>query len=277
MTASTIKFHFIRESLARFDGGAMFGHVPKAVWSKLAPADEFNRIECSCNAILARVGGLNILTDPGMGLKWTPKEAALYHLRARPWEELLAPHGLTPDDIHAVAMSHLHIDHAGALTRWDADGRAVPVFPNAKVYVQRLEWERANNPDSRSRPSYRPQDFVPLMESGQIVLIDGDGEFLPGVESVVTGGHTAAHQALRFADGDGGALWFLADIFPSTAHLKPHWVMGYDLYPMGVMEARARLLPELAKQGVRCALGHDPFQEIGRIVEVDGKYEWVGE
>lgn len=247
-----------------FDGGAMFGHVPKVVWNRLVDTDEYNRVLCSCNSLLVRIGGLNILTDPGMGQKWNEKELQLYGLTAKSYDDLLRPHGLTPADIDMVIPTHLHIDHAGGLTRWNASGEISLTFPKARVLVQRGEWHAANHPDPRSRPSYRPHDWQPVHDAGLLELLDGDTRIIDGIDVVVTGGHTLHHQAIRFTAG-GDTVWYLGDILPSSAHLKPHWVMGYDLYPIGVMESRARLLPLLEQDNVISVLGHDPFNTIGKI------------
>lgn len=272
MIIGDMEIHPLQNSLMRFDGGSCFGHVPKVVWNRFVEADEINRVLVGCNTLLVRFNGLNILTDVGMGEKWTEKEIGLYGLETKSWDGLLAPFGLAPEDIDIVLLSHLHIDHAGAMTRWDKDGNVVLTFPNATAYVQRGEWEAANNPDLRSRPSYRPHDFVPLMEAGKLELLDGDKKLFDGCELVVTGGHTRWHQVIIFAAGKEEVV-YTSDILPTALHLKPHWVMGYDLFPLGVMEARTQLLPRLSEPNVLIAFGHDPKNLLGHIREnEDGKH-----
>src|SRR5690606_6782424 len=145
----------------------------------------------------------------------------------------LAEAGVRVDDVSHVILTHLHLDHAGGATRRVGD-QLVPSFPNARYFVQRGEWDVANHPDQRSSPSYRPDDFRPLMEHGVLELLDGEGEILPGVSVRKTPGHTLHHQSVRIADGDR-VLWYLGDIFPTSRHLKPNYVMGFDLYPLEVM------------------------------------------
>lgn len=269
-----IEIHLLQESIVRMDGGAMFGHVPRVVWHKLAVPDEQNRLACACNCLLVKAPGRNIVIEAGMGNKWNEKEVGLYDLKGHSFAELLAPHGLTPAAIHLVIVSHLHIDHAGGLTRWDATGAVVPTFPNATVVVQRNELCAASNPDPRSRPSYRAHDFLPIEQSGKLRLVDGNGVVDAGIEVIVTGGHTAWHQVVRIEAGDE-TVWFLADLFPSSAHLKPHWVMGYDLIPLEVMRSRTRLLPVLAKPNVVAVFGHDPYIPVARIIEEKGAYRAI--
>lgn len=261
----------IAESTARFDGGAMFGHVPKVVWNRIVSCDEQNRVETAQNCLLLRdFHGRNILVETGMGAKWDAKERALYGLNGRDWAGLLHPHGLGTMDIDVVVLTHLHIDHAGGLTFRNDEGHLAPTFPTARIYVQEGEWSVANNPDPRSRPSYRADDFLPVEKSGQVVLVRGDRELFDGCAVRVTGGHTANHQLVRFDIG-GRFLYFLGDILPSSAHLKPHWVMGYDLFPMGVMESRARILREIVDTDHLCVFGHDPQVGIVRLVTIEGR------
>ncbi len=266
----------LREARLSFDGGAMFGHVPKTVWSRLVEADGLNRVRTACNTLLAHMNGRWVLTDPGMGTRWNEKERDLYALEVPTYEEILAPAGIAPADIALVILSHLHIDHAGGLTKWDANGHVVPVFPNAHVAVQKGEIEAALNPDLRSRPSYRLDDFEWYRENGRLIALEGETEVLPGVTALPTGGHTAHHQVLRF-DLPKETVWFLADIYPSTAHLKPHWVMGYDLFPLDVIAARQRLLPDLLAENTRALLGHDPGHLLGRFHQQQGKVTFNGE
>ncbi len=275
MKLGKFEVHPFAESTVRFDGGAMFGHVPKSVWNRLVKCDRFNRVLTACNSLLVKTPGRTILVEAGMGTKWSEKARQLYDLQVKTFREALAPFGVRPEEIDTVLLSHLHIDHAGGLTEWDENQNPRLVFPNATVYVQKGEWLAAHNPDPRSVPSYRPEeDLDPVEQAGKLHLLEGDGEIFPGVSCEVTGGHTAWHQILRF-ESEGEALYYLADIFPSPAHLKPHWVMGFDLIPLEVMRARARLLPRLKEEKALCLLGHAPENPLGRIVEQDEKDRFV--
>jgi len=273
MNLSGIEFQLLTECHFLLDGGAMFGHVPKVVWQKMTTPDEYNRVPIACPCLVVRAKDRVVVGDVGMGTKWNAKERDLYGLVPNRFADLLAPCGIAPTDVTDIVLTHLHIDHAGGLTEFGEDGTPRLVFPNAKVFVQRVEWEAALNPDPRSRPSYRPYDFMPILESGNLELIDGDAEILPGVRTEVVGGHTAGHQVIRYAAGETEVV-YLGDILPSRAHLKPHWVMGYDLIPLGVMESRKQLLAELNERRSICVLGHDPGARFGRIA-FDGKqYCW---
>ena len=273
MKSGNLEFRALQQCRMRFDGGSVFGHVPKVVWEQFVTSDQKNRVLAGCNTILIRMHGKNILTDVGMGTKWNQKELGLYALTPLTAGEMLAPHGLKPEDIDLILLSHLHIDHAGGLTKLNGQGEVELAYPNAMVYVQKGEWEAANRPDPRSRPSYREWDFRPVYDAGKLKLLDGNTELFPGCDMVVTGGHTANHQIVVFQHGEEKVI-FTADIFPTSVHLKPHWCMGYDLFPLGVMEARQQLLPALEQKNVSTVFGHDPRILAGRIFRNDlGKYE----
>lgn len=268
------RFHFLllRESRFRLDGGAMFGHVPKVVWSRAINTDSENRIPLACNVLLVRDDrGHVVLVDTGMGTKWPEKEAALYGLEGAPLARLLADSGVEASAVTDIVHTHLHFDHAGGSTQLDASGQPVPTFPKATVHVQAGEWHAARNPDPRSKPSYRPENFAPLEAAGRLRLANGDAELLPGIQVRVTPGHTLHHQSVRFDPGEGLApIWFFGDIIPTAHHLKPHWVMGYDLYPLDVMRTRDRLLGEAESQKAICIFEHDAYTALGRL-ERDAK------
>ncbi len=265
-----MKLNLFRESLFRLDGGAMFGHVPKVVWSRLITTDEANRIQLACHPLLVRhPSGRIVLVETGMGTKWGAKEAALYALESTPIEAELARHGLTAADVTDVILTHLHLDHAGGATRHGGSGDPVPAFPHATYHVQRREFEVANAPDMRSRPSYRAESIDPITAAGRWNHLEGDGEVLPGIRVRVTPGHTRWHQSVLL-DGPDGPVWYLGDIVPTSRHAKPHYVMGFDLYPLDVMASRQALFEEAVALDPLLIFEHDPDTPVGRLRR-DGK------
>ena len=227
MKFGNFELSIIRESAFKLDGGAMFGVVPKALWSKLSPADERNRIDMACNLLLIETGHDRVLIETGMGDRWDARERDRYDLQTKiDFSNVLKDLGLTNESVTAVILSHLHFDHAGGATRL-VDGATVPTFPNAKYYAQRGEWEFAHNANARARASYRSNDFDPLLATGQLVLIDGDTEIVPGIWARLTGGHTSHHQIISFQSNNEKGIFF-ADIMPTRNHVTPPSVMGYD-------------------------------------------------
>jgi len=156
-----------------------------------------------------------------------------------------------------VVLTHLHFDHVGGAVTRDAGGALVPTFPKATHVVQRGEWEAATQPNERTRASYRSDDFLPLEKAGLVRFVDGDAEPVPGVEMIRTGGHNRDLCTVRIRGGGRTAMYF-ADLVPTTAHLRPSFTMGYDLYPLDVLAWRKRLVGEAIREGWICFFEHDP-------------------
>jgi glyoxylase-like metal-dependent hydrolase (beta-lactamase superfamily II) len=248
----------------RLDGGAMFGVVPKVLWERRAPADERNRIALGLRPLLVRTGRHTILIDAGAGDKYGPKELEIYQFDARDQlETSLASAGARPDDVDLVVATHLHWDHVGGLTT-RRDGRVQPRFPRARHIVRRGEWDLATHPNERTHASYVADDFVPLMEAGLIDFIDEDADVVPGVRVERTGGHTAHHQVVRIESGGRVAI-FAADLIPTSAHVDPPWILGYDLYPLDSLAAKKRLVSEAVAGEYVIFFEHDPAIQAGVI------------
>jgi len=248
----------------RLDGGAMFGVIPKALWEKRTPADERNRIAMSVRPLLVRGRGTNILIDAGIGDKMTAKDADIFAFdRTNTLDRSLAVAGLQPDDIDIVIATHLHFDHAGGFTVM-VDGRAVPRFSRARHFIRRGEWDDAMQPHERNRASYLRDNYVPLLEAGLVEFIEDDGDVVPGVRVLRTGGHTMHHQIVRI-DSGGRTAVFAADLLPTTAHLDDPWIMGYDLYPVDTLMYKKRFLAEAIAGEYVIFFEHDPLIAAGTI------------
>ena len=179
----------------------MFGVVPRVLWQRSDPPDESNRVALALNICLIETDGKRVLIDTGMGDKWSEKETRMYRLdRSQSLLEGLAALGLGAEDIDVVINTHLHFDHAGGNTVV-RDGAVVPTFPNARYVVQSGEWEDATHPHERNRASYIEHNYVPVFESGQLDLIEGEQEVAPGVRVEPVAGHTRHHQVVTVAGG----------------------------------------------------------------------------
>jgi glyoxylase-like metal-dependent hydrolase (beta-lactamase superfamily II) len=261
----------------RLDGGAMFGVVPRGLWACVAPPDEQNRVRLNANCLFVEAGRERILIETGLGDKWTPKQAEMYGIeRARPLaESVKAITGYSADEITVVVNTHLHFDHAGGNTTKDAAGRVVPTFPNARYYVSRAEYEHAEAPHERDRASYLPENWRPLLDSGQLELQPAEYEIGPGLRMETVAGHSRTMQCARLTSA-GRTLFCFADLVPTRAHVPLAWIMGYDLYPVETLEAKKRLLPQAAHEDWLCLFYHDADAPLARIVETDGKLRAVG-
>ncbi|MGA7683539.1 MAG: MBL fold metallo-hydrolase [Terriglobales bacterium] len=223
------------------DGGAFFGVVPKTMWSRKVTPDELNRIDVGLNSLLIRTGDKNILVETGIGNKLPEKLVQVYTQPALLLENLHAV-GLAPEDIDIVINTHLHFDHCGWNTVRRGDG-FVATFPKAKYYVQRGEWEHGRLQLERDAVSYMSPNYDPLVQSGQMELIEGDREIVPGVAARVFRGHTAHMQAVIVSGGEGSekkTACYISDLIPTSWHLEPTWVMAFDLYPLDTIESKKR-------------------------------------
>jgi glyoxylase-like metal-dependent hydrolase (beta-lactamase superfamily II) len=258
----------------RLDGGMIFGIVPKVLWERSLPADDKNRIPMALNCLLVRTGRDVILIDTGIGDTWDEKFRQTYAVERPPsLLESLAACDVRPDDVTLVINSHLHFDHAGTNTRFQGD-RLVPTFPRARYVVQRGEYEHARQPLERDRASYRPVTWEPLERTGQLELIEGDRELLPGLQVLKVGGHNRDFQCVLLRAGDDTAI-FWGDLIPTTHHVPLPWIMALDLYPVQTLEQKKRWIPQAARDGWLCFFYHDTRIPAGRIIEAEGKYRVI--
>lgn len=252
------------EHMFYLDGGSMFGVVPKKIWGKMLPVDDNNFIPMSCTLYHLRAGGKQYLIDTGLGECLTKIEQKIYsagndsHLDSE-----LARLGVTTGDIDGVLLTHLHTDHAGGALK-ERDGELVPRFPNASYFVQRQELADALQPDERSAAAYSPLRVKALSDSGRLVTLDGDTEIAPGIQAVVTGGHTAGHQAYEI-ESDGETVAAYCDIVPTSHHVKAPYVASVDLYPMQTMRVKRELINRVIDENIILALGHDHEKSLVRL------------
>jgi glyoxylase-like metal-dependent hydrolase (beta-lactamase superfamily II) len=256
------------------DGGAMFGTVPKVLWEKSNPPDNKNRIPMEARALLLKSPGMNIVIDCGNGAdfvakygeKLGPKFAEMYNIdpNGPSLEKSLKHYDLDFSDINAVVLTHLHFDHAGGGTI-ERNGKITPTFPNAKYYVQKKNLDTASTPNLRERASYFPANYQPLLESGQLQLLDGEKEnLLPGVSVYISNGHTQAQQIVKVSDGKNSLL-YCGDVVPTSSHVRLPWLMGYDLHPLLLMEEKLKYLGMAADQSWYLFFEHDPYCDSALI------------
>jgi len=248
------------------DGGAMFGVVPKVLWSRVTTADDRNRIPLAMNCLLIRNGRDVVLVDSGMGGAWSEKERDIYALDDAPGlEHELGELGVGVDDVTILLNTHLHFDHAGGNTV-EKGGTLVPRFPSARYVVQAGELAWAQRPTPRDRASFVPGTFMPVLEAGRFDPVEGDVEIVPGVSVRRVPGHTPNIQAV-LVDSGGETLFYPSDLIPTAAHVPLPWVMAYDLEPLRTVENKTAVLGEAARKGWIVVLEHEPHSPVGRAAQ----------
>src|SRR6202043_4160503 len=195
LTVGDFELSIFSDGIYPLDGGAFFGVVPKIMWSRKAAADEKNYVQAGLNSLLIRTGKQTVLVETGMGNKLSERMIKFYGQPARLLENLAAG-GVAPEDIDIVINSHLHFDHCGWNTVRDRNGKIVPTFPRAKYYAPEGEWHYARRPSERDAISFIPENYDPLVESGQLALLKGGEEIVPGISVKTFPGHTAHMQAV---------------------------------------------------------------------------------
>ena len=256
------------------DGGAMFGVVPKVLWAKLRPLDERNRIRLGMNVVLVEDGTRRTLIDNGAGTKWDAKQRDIYGFTLRSPEEFLEPAGLTPADVDIVLDSHLHFDHAGGNTAFDAAGRVVPSFPNARYVVQEGELAFARSDNERIRASYIRDNFEPVDAAGMFDFVTGDARVEDRIEVLLAPGHTPFLHVPVIRTGEH-TIAFLADLVPTASHVPFPYIMGYDLEPLRTIESKKRILGMAAREGWRLVFEHDDDMPLGVLADHGGKLRAV--
>ncbi len=258
----------------RLDGGAMFGVVPKTLWSRVTAPDDENRIPLTTNCLLLRSPETTVLIETGCGEKYSEKERGIYRMQhPSPLVANLAVRGVRPDRVKLVINTHLHFDHAGGNTVLH-EGRPTATFPNARYVTQALEHAEANRPTERNAASYRTQDWKPLEESGQLDLVEGDTEVLPGVRLIPTPGHTRGHQSVLIDSGERQLL-FIGDLCPTIAHVPLPWIMSFDLHPMTTLETRRALYNTILEHQWTVMFAHDPTHPVGELRCSGGRFHAV--
>ncbi|QQR72382.1 MAG: MBL fold metallo-hydrolase [Holophagales bacterium] len=261
----------------RLDGGAMFGVVPKPLWSRVKAADELNRIRMGTNALLVASGRELLLVDTGIGDKLDAKSQAMYGMEegARRLPEQIRAAGYALGDVTHVLLTHLHFDHCG----WNtvrAGEKLVPTFPNARYWLCRGEVEHARSPNERDSVSYLPENWEPLFEAGVVELFDDLATPIDGVTAVKAPGHNRDLCIVTVDGGDGARAAHLADLVPTAAHAPLPWIMGFDAFPMETLASKKRWVPRLAAERWLCIFQHDPDMPVGRILEEKpGKFRAV--
>ena len=256
-----MKLYSIETGRFKLDGGAMFGVVPKSIWSKLIPPDDKNLCSWAMRCLLIEEGDRLMLVDTGIGNKQDEKFLRHYYLHGDDTlDKSLAAHGFLRDDITDVFLTHLHFDHCGGAIERDANGNFRPAFKNATFWSNERHWKWATEPNPREKASFLKENILPIQESGQLKFIERTGNLtkgaFPGIDVFFADGHTDS-QMLPQIKYKGKTIVFMADLLPSSAHIPLPFVMGYDTRPLITMTEKEAFLNNAADKEYVLFLEHD--------------------
>jgi glyoxylase-like metal-dependent hydrolase (beta-lactamase superfamily II) len=256
LTLGDFQLSILSDGTYPLDGGAFFGVVPKVMWSRKVQADERNYVTAGLNSLLVRTGRENVLIETGIGNKLSDRMIKFYGQPAKLLDSFAAA-GIAPDEVDIVINTHLHFDHCGWNTIRGADGSVIPTFPRAKYYAPRGEWEYARNPSERDAISYIADNYDPLVHSGQMTLLEGGEQIVPGISVKTFPGHTAHMLAVTVQSGSKTAC-YISDLIPTTAHIDLTWGMSFDLYPLQTVASKKQYYVQSIPGKWLTVFTHDP-------------------
>lgn len=256
------------------DGGAMFGIVPKPLWSSRIEPDAQNRIPLHMRCLLIEGPDRLMLVDTGMGDTFAgTKYEDIYAVdhEVATLDASLDAHGFDRDDVTDVILTHLHFDHCGGATRGNGETRE-PTFPQATYHVQAEHWEWATASNPKEKGSFLQETFLPIESAGQLELVDGSGSLAPGIDVMLAHGHTESQQLVKISDGPR-TLVYVADLLPTTHHLASAWTMAYDIRPLVTMEEKADFLETAVEEGWHLFFEHDPDTAVASLQQTDRRID----
>lgn len=250
------KINILRAGCFYSDAGASFGNLPQAIWGRFFTTDAKHRIALALNLLLIQDGSKNILVDTGVGFRTSEREDKIFSPELTPFEELLAPFQLTPNDITDVIMTHLHFDHAGGVISYDEDNNDVLTFPNAIYHIQSAEWNIAKNPDVLNSGAYNFAKHLYLLEQqGEINLVEGNYQLTHDIKLTLVGGHSEGMQVIEIKTDEKNYI-YAGDIIPSKTFLKVPITSAYDVCRRDTVTAKLWILDKVENSNYTLIFDH---------------------
>ena len=269
-----MKIHVVNTGYFKLDGGAMFGVVPKSLWTRTNPADENNMCSWALRSLLIEDGKRLILIDTGMGDKQSDKFFSHYYLHGDDsLDKSLNQMGFHRDEITDVFLTHLHFDHCGGAVEWnDQKNGYRPAFKNATYWSTQDHWNWAINPNDREKASFLKENILPIQESGQLKFVEKTGDYSKEIfnnfDVLFVDGHTESMMIphIRYKNK---TLVFMADLLPSVGHIPLPYVMGYDTRPLTTLKEKGIFLNQAMNEKYVLFLEHDANNECCTLKETE--------
>ncbi len=254
----------------KLDGGAMFGVVPKVLWSRTNPADENNLCPWAMRSLLVEDGDRLILIDNGIGDKQDDKFLKHYYLHGDiNLQSSLSKYGFSADDITDVFLTHLHFDHCGGSVKWNKDKTGFEMaFKNAKYWTNKDHWKWATDPNDREKASFLKDNIIPIEESGHLNFVENEKNIFNDFDALFVNGHTEAQMIPHITYKDK-TIVFAADLLPSSGHIPLPYVMGYDTKPLVTLTEKEKFLNEAAEREYIIFLQHDNYSECCTVQKTE--------
>lgn len=265
-----MELYTINTGFFKLDGGAMFGVVPKVLWSRTNPSDEKNLCNWAMRSLLAVDGDRVVLIDNGIGDKQDAKFLSLYYLHGDDsLQKNLHRLGVNFNQITDNFLTHLHFDHCGGGIRYGSHGQYEMTFPRATYWSNSEHWQWATVPNPREKASFLTENILPMQDLGHLQFLDlGQKSLFPGFDFITVDGHTDK-QMLPKIQYKGKTVVFVADLLPSVGHIPLPYVMGYDTRPLITMSEKQAFLEEAAREEYVLFLEHDPVNECCTVKMTD--------
>lgn len=264
-----MKLHVINTGLFKLDGGAMFGVVPKTLWTRYNNPDDNNMCTWAMRCLLVDEGDRKILIDTGLGNKQDDKFRSHFHPHGtHDLVSSIEDAGYTVEDITDVFLTHFHFDHIGGALYHDAAGKPQPTFPNATYWTNEKHYDWAYNPNAREAASFLKENFVPLKEMGILKFIDVEPgvRFSDRITVDFVYGHTEAMMLPHISLDNGKTLVYTADLIPSHGHVSIPWVMAYDVRPLHTLSEKEALYERVVNEDHYIFFEHDKAVECTQLI-----------
>ncbi|MDF9829276.1 MBL fold metallo-hydrolase [Parabacteroides sp. PF5-6] len=255
------------------DGGAMFGAIPKTAWRRRYPSDEANGCVLAMRTLLVTTDdGRTILIDTGAGDKHLRYLSYYRFFNLIDLTEALAQRQILPGQVTDVILTHLHFDHCGYCTRYNADGKPVVTFPNARHWVSQAQWSNFLTPNALEKDSYFPENILPVEEAGLLQLVTEKTALCPAIDLHLFDGHTPG-QLVPYIHTPERTFVFAGDVIPLAASLSPEWISAYDTYPVTSYNEKLRLLEQAAREHQAILFCHDAYTTCTTVKKTGKSYK----
>ena len=190
-------------------------------------------------------GNHHILVDTGTGLFTEEVDDDLKKL------------GVSLNEITDVVLTHLHFDHCGGAVKYKPGNRETELaFPNAVHWVSKTQWDWANQPNPREKPSYFRENFHPIHEAGKLRFIEKEGQLFDNFHLLIVNGHTEG-QLIPYFQYKGKTIVYMSDFIPSVAHIPLLYLLSFDIRPLLSMKEKEEFLQKALREDYILFFEHD--------------------